>query len=191
VRSAAQTHAARSCISSLLSFPLALRFVRPHSTARSAGRAPPRIADAASSAPSAQHGLEAARRYGAGQEAAKEWIAAEAAARGIDCDFERCETYVIGETPTGAELARQEADAAVAAGLPAFYTSEQLRELPFPVQGACGFRNQAVFHPRKWLLALAAAVGAPEGPGAGSYVAEHARATGLREASTLPNRHLW
>ena len=33
-----------------------------------------------------QHGLEAARRYGAGQEAAKEWIASESAKLGIDCE---------------------------------------------------------------------------------------------------------
>ncbi len=90
----------------------------------------------------------------------------------------------------GAQQALLEADAASMAGLPAFYTTQQLPELPFHVEGACGFRNQAVFHPRKWLLALAAAVVAPEGPGGGSYIAEHVRATGLREASTLPNRRV-
>ena len=106
--------------------------------------------------------------------------------------FERCETFVFGETPMGAALALQEAEAATEAGLPAYYTMEQLRELSFATEGACGFRDQAVFHPRKWLLGLAAHVAAPDGPGAGSYIAEHVRATGLREASAvgLGNRHL-
>ena len=139
-----------------------------------------------------QHGLEAARRYGAGQEAAKEWIASESAKLGIGCDFERCETFIFGETPMGAALALQEAEAATEAGLPAYFTTEQLRELSFSTLGACGFRDQAVFHPRKWLLGLAAVIAAPGGDGAGSYIAEHVRATGLREASAvgLGNRHL-
>jgi glycine/D-amino acid oxidase-like deaminating enzyme len=140
----------------------------------------------------AQHGLEAARRYGAGQEAGKEWIASESAKLGIDCDFERCETFIFGETPMGAALALQEAEAASEAGLPAYYTAEQLSELSFHTEGACGFRDQAVFHPRKWLLGLAAQVAAAGGEGAGSYIATHVRATGLREASAvgLGNRHL-
>lgn len=139
-----------------------------------------------------KHGLEAARRYGAAQEAAKEWIASESAKLGIDCDFERCEAFIFGETPVGATLALQEAEAASECGLPAYFTTEQLRELPFTTEGACGFRDQAVFHPRKWLLGLAAAVAAPTGDGAGSYIAENVRATGLREASAAGHgsRHL-
>lgn len=108
----------------------------------------------------------------------------------MDCELERCEAFVFGETPLGAEQARLEAEAAAAAGLPAYYAPGQLPELPFHVEGACGFRQQAVFHPRKWLLALAAAVVAPSGAGGGSYILEHVRATGLREAAALPARHL-
>jgi glycine/D-amino acid oxidase-like deaminating enzyme len=61
-------------------------------------------------------------------------------------------------------------------GLPATYTEEV--DLPYPVEGAVRFDNQAEFHPRRFLLALAALI-----PGEGSHVFERTPATALSRSS--------
>ena len=75
----------------------------------------------------------------------------------IDCDFRRKPNY------TYAELARtrsrdieKEVEAAQRAGLPASYTEDA--DLPYPIAGAVRFEDQAEFHPRRFLLALAALI---------------------------------
>jgi glycine/D-amino acid oxidase-like deaminating enzyme len=62
-------------------------------------------------------------------------------------------------------------------GLPASYTEET--ELPFKVRAAVRFDNQAQFHPRKYLLALAEKI-----PGGGSHVFEGTRATDVEDGDT-------
>jgi glycine/D-amino acid oxidase-like deaminating enzyme/nitrite reductase/ring-hydroxylating ferredoxin subunit len=95
-------------------------------------------------------GLEGARTYGAANEAALEWIAARVAADKIDCDFRRRASYAYA----GRAEAEREAQAAVEAGLPASLVEET--PLPYEVEAAVCFDRQAEFHPRKYLLALAA-----------------------------------
>jgi FAD dependent oxidoreductase len=60
----------------------------------------------------------------------------------------------------------KEVEAARSLGLPAEYHDEI--PLPFPVNAAIGFADQAEFHPRKFLLPLVNAI-----PGDGSYVFEN------------------
>lgn len=98
-------------------------------------------------------GADAARRYAAAQTDAIERVAAVVAELGIDCGFERAPAFVYTESEEQADAMRAEADAARDAGLDASFTAET--GLPYPVAGAVRVEDQAQFHPRRFLLALA------------------------------------
>ncbi|TDD99034.1 FAD-dependent oxidoreductase [Jiangella asiatica] len=119
-------------------------------------------------------GPDTARAYGAGQQLAREWIVSEAAVLGADADLSPRDSYTFVERDSSADGQRREATAAAEAGLPAEYVTDT--GLPFPVAGAVRFTGQAQFHPRRWLLALAARL-----PGDGGYVLTGTRATRLTE----------
>ncbi len=63
--------------------------------------------------------------------------------RNIGCDFERCPSYLYSRID-GPSL-EEEAKTAKKIGIDAFLTKET--ELPFPVEAAMGFSEQAKFHP--------------------------------------------
>jgi glycine/D-amino acid oxidase-like deaminating enzyme/nitrite reductase/ring-hydroxylating ferredoxin subunit len=111
-------------------------------------------------------GEHAARAYGEANEAGIQRIAGYVADLGIDCDFRRKPNYTY--TESAHERGRIEDEVAVASklGLPASYT--ETTDLPFAVAAAVRFDDQAEFHPRKYLLALADRI-----PGEGSHVFEH------------------
>jgi glycine/D-amino acid oxidase-like deaminating enzyme/nitrite reductase/ring-hydroxylating ferredoxin subunit len=123
-----------------------------------------------------QFGEEKARIYGEAQESAKEKIASLVEQLGIDCDFRRAPAYTYTLDEQEAEQIAKEVDAAQRLGLPAFYTEET--DLPFKVRAAIRFDNQAQFHPRKYLLALAEKI-----PGNGSYVFEQSRVLDVEDAA--------
>lgn len=100
------------------------------------------------------HGGQAAAEYGASNQAAIGWIAAEQEQLGIDCEFERKDSYVFTSEPTQASQMAREARAAQAAGLPAVEMTGDIGVPMSPVH-AVRFTEQAQFHPRKWLLGLA------------------------------------
>ena len=121
-------------------------------------------------------GEEGARLYAESNQAGLEHIAALVAAESIDCEFERKDNYIYAESQDDLETVRREAEASAAAGLPAeFVTSTPL---PWDVAGAVRQRNQAQFHPRKFLLHLADRIN-----GDGSAVWERTRATQVVEGS--------
>lgn len=128
----------------------------------------------------AQHELiyhrigSAAARYGGSQLAALEWVVTTAADNGIDCDLERTDSHVHTTDPAQLPELHAEVAAAVAAGMPAEFV--ETIDLPLGAVGAVRFRDQAQFHPRKWLLGLAELTEA-----AGGRIIEGVRATGLRE----------
>ncbi|MBQ8200234.1 MAG: FAD-dependent oxidoreductase [Clostridia bacterium] len=108
-----------------------------------------------------QHGLIYARltdqlgRSGAAQYARANEEALSAFARlirdkHIDCGFTPCDACLYSTNGTD-ELLR-ETDAARSLGLDAAFVLDT--ELPFPVSGAVRFRNQARFHPLKFLRAI-------------------------------------
>ena len=115
----------------------------------------------------AKHGPEAARLYGEANETAIGWIADRVGAGGIDCDFRRRPSYAY--VTSGRSQAEQEAEAAAEAGLPATLVEDV--PLPYPVEAAVRFGDQAEFHVRKYLLALAAGL-----PGDGCDVFENSHA---------------
>jgi glycine/D-amino acid oxidase-like deaminating enzyme/nitrite reductase/ring-hydroxylating ferredoxin subunit len=108
------------------------------------------------------------RSYARANEAALDWIAKLVEANRIDCDFERKTNYVYAESEDEVAQLRQEAEVERQAGLASRLVDET--PLPFPVAAALRLENQAQFHPRKYLLALAATI-----PGDGSYVFENSR----------------
>lgn len=119
-------------------------------------------------------GDEKARAYAEANQAAIEQIASLIQAKQIDCDFVRTEAYTYTESGDERDKIIAEVEAAIKLGLPATFTDETA--LPFPVKGAVRFDNQAQFHPRKYLLALARDI-----PGDGSAIFEETRVLGVEE----------
>lgn len=101
-----------------------------------------------------KHGKEVAKAFGDANQQGIEDIKALADKLKIDCDFERAEAYVITEDPDEVERIEAEVKAAKSLGLPASF--ETKTDSHFDVQGAIKFANQAQFHPRKFLLGVAA-----------------------------------
>ncbi|HEX2161949.1 MAG TPA: FAD-dependent oxidoreductase [Thermoleophilaceae bacterium] len=100
-----------------------------------------------------KHGPDAARTYGQANEAALAWIADRVDRHGIDCDFRRQPSFAYVADGSQRRQVEDETRAAIAAGLPASLTDAT--PLPYPVAAAVRFDDQAEFHPRKYLLALA------------------------------------
>ena len=89
--------------------------------------------------------------------------------RKIECNFRRLPLYIYTESDNKAHKIKSECRAAKGLGLPVSYTEEV--PLPFKTGPAIVYENQAQFHPRKYLLALAKDL-----PGNGSHVFEKTRA---------------
>lgn len=99
-------------------------------------------------------GAVSARRYAASQQQAIEHLAAVAGELGLECELERVPAVTFVESPHHVDEVRAEAEAASEAGLAASYVEGT--GPPFAAQAAVRVENQAQFHPRKYLLGLAA-----------------------------------
>ncbi|NJL45703.1 MAG: FAD-dependent oxidoreductase [Leptolyngbyaceae cyanobacterium SM2_3_12] len=97
-----------------------------------------------------------ARLYGESNQAAVEQVATLVADENIDCDFSRQSAYTFAETPENLKKVKQEVEAAQRLGLPATFVPTV--PLPFDIAGAIQFSHQVQFHPRKYILALAAKI---------------------------------
>ncbi|WP_395758441.1 FAD-dependent oxidoreductase [Streptomyces althioticus] len=98
-------------------------------------------------------GSEGARLYARSQAEAIERTAGVVEELGVACEWERRASYTYVTDADRVDEVRAEARAAREAGLPASFVTET--GLPFPVAGAVEVPEQAQFHPRKYLLALA------------------------------------
>ena len=121
-------------------------------------------------------GVDGARLYAESNTAALEYIAVLVDSEGIDCEFARKDNYIFAESPAELDTVREEAEAAAEAGLAAEFVTDV--PLPWDVAGAVRQRNQAQFHPRKYLLHLADTI-----DGDGSVVWENTRATDVNEGA--------
>ncbi|QLK26511.1 FAD-dependent oxidoreductase [Natrinema zhouii] len=116
-----------------------------------------------------QFGERKARQYADANEAAIDYVEQRIEEADIDCDFRRTEAYTYAASPDDRGTIRDEVSTAQQVGLPASFVDET--PLPFDTAGAVRFDEQAEFHPRKYLLAIAERV-----HGDGSYVFEETRA---------------
>jgi glycine/D-amino acid oxidase-like deaminating enzyme/nitrite reductase/ring-hydroxylating ferredoxin subunit len=119
-------------------------------------------------------GAEGTQLYARSQQEAVEHVFDVSAELGIDCELERLPSYAYAESFDQVDQIHAEADAAREAGLPATFVTET--DLPYPVAGAVRIEEQAQFHPRKYLLALAADLVAR-----GGHICERARVVSLHE----------
>lgn len=119
---------------------------------------------------------EAARQYARSQQGAVARVTEVVAELGIDCDLEPAAAVSYALDPAARGTLEAEARAAAEAGLPARFVTET--GLPFPVSGAVWVADQAQFHPRKYLLALAEDLRAR-----GGLIHERTRITHLAEGS--------
>ena len=115
-------------------------------------------------------GAAGARMYADSNQAAVERVAQFVEEDGIECDFERKDNYVYAGSNQEVAALKAEIEAEKRAGLPV--TLVEKTPLPYWVAAAIRLENQAQFHPRKYLLALAASI-----PGDGSHVFEQTMAT--------------
>lgn len=110
-------------------------------------------------------GAEGARLAARGQRAAIDRIAAFVRERKIACQLETVPGFLYAETASGAKTVEHEEAAARRLGIAV--TRVDTVPLPFKVNRAIRFDDQAQFHPRRYLLALLAEI-----DGDGSHVLE-------------------
>ena len=101
-------------------------------------------------------GEEKARQYADANQAAIDLVEKITRENNIECDFRRAPAYVFTEDENYVQKIEDEVKTASKLGLPAEYTEDH--ELPFKVKCLERFSNQACFHPRKYLLALASII---------------------------------
>lgn len=121
-----------------------------------------------------RHGEDTARSYATAQETAIATIRAIVEDEQIDCDLKALPAMVYTEDLAMVDQLEAEADAAASLGLAASY--ERHTDLPFDVLGAVRFEDQALFHPRRYCLGLAAAI-----ERRGGIIAESTRALAIED----------
>lgn len=121
-----------------------------------------------------RHGKEPARVYAQANQQAIEDIQDTIDRLGVDCSFERLPAYVYTRDPRRRSDLEAEHSAAKDLGLPASLTTEI--DLPFPIELALRFDDQAMFDVGPYLLALAQDLNSDNG-----LIFEHSRATGITE----------
>jgi glycine/D-amino acid oxidase-like deaminating enzyme/nitrite reductase/ring-hydroxylating ferredoxin subunit len=102
-------------------------------------------------------GADAARMYAESQLAGLSFVSDLCVTSGIQCDLEAAANYLVVESEDEIEKLDAELDAAQTAGL-AVRRVTDLGAVPFPAVGAVELGDQAQFHVRKYLLAVAALI---------------------------------
>lgn len=116
------------------------------------------------------HGNDKAWLYGESNQLALKLIRRIVTEHEIVCDWRTLPAYVYTEREDSVDRLRKEAKTAAALGLPATFVTKL--DLPFPILGAVRFADQAQFHPRKFLLAVAQLI-----DGDGSHIFEQTTVT--------------
>lgn len=119
-------------------------------------------------------GKAKAQLYAIANEKALEKIGEIVSEKKIDCEFQRIPLYIYTESQDKIKKINEEIDAAKELGLPVSY----VYNVPLPFNTAAGlmYKNQAQFHPRKYLLGLA-----DELSNNGCYIFEKTRAITVKE----------
>jgi glycine/D-amino acid oxidase-like deaminating enzyme len=117
-----------------------------------------------------RHGEAVARAFADANQSGIDAVESVSRDLGIDCEFSRRDAYVFSQRRDRVDAFKAEVDAATRLGLPAHFVTST--ELPFDVEAAVRFDDQAQFHPRKFLLELAEAFVSD-----GGAIFEHTNAT--------------
>ena len=107
----------------------------------------------------ARFGRERARQYAQANQAAVERVSELVSRHRLDCDLTRLPFTVYAESEGTLRRVEEETRAAQLLGLPASFVGSV--PLPVPCRGGLRFERQAQFHPRRYLLGLAALI--PDG----------------------------
>ena len=97
-----------------------------------------------------EFGIEKAKQYADANEQAIKDYRDIINKYGIDCDFSDSSAWLY--SPETSDAVSAEFEAALSLGLPAYF--EKDTELPFPVEAALKFDNQAMFNPVKFIKAI-------------------------------------
>jgi len=121
-----------------------------------------------------QYGIEKAKQYADSNEWAIHKIADLIKENRIECDFSWKPAYIYTNSDKYVKKIEEEAKTAASIGIKATY----LNEIPLPIsaKAALRFDEQAEFHPRKYMLALAKTI-----PGEGSHIFENTRAMDVEQ----------
>lgn len=119
-------------------------------------------------------GQETARLYGQANETGIKLIETLVKEHHLRCDFQKTDAYLFTEDLSMRGKLIEETNVAEKLGLPADFTGKL--DLPFPIQGAEHFKEQAKFHPRKFILELV-----PKILERGGLIYEHSRAIKLED----------
>ncbi|HOF99919.1 MAG TPA: FAD-dependent oxidoreductase [Clostridia bacterium] len=119
-------------------------------------------------------GKDLALQYANANESAIRWVWKIAKEQNIDCDLSEQDAYVYTQKEENRDGIDREIEAALELGIKA----EFAERIPFdiPVAGAVRFKNQAQFHPLKFLLPLAKEI-----ENRGGRIFENSRAVELEE----------
>jgi len=98
-------------------------------------------------------GSDGAKKYGEINQKAISLIENIIKENNISCDFSHQANYVYTQDEKYIEKLENEVETALELGLPAEFVTNL--DLPYEIKGSVRFDNQAQFHPRKYLLALA------------------------------------
>ena len=106
-----------------------------------------------------RHGESTAKAYADANQQALIWMRRTVHGFGINCDWTEADNTIWAESGTQSEWLAHEADAARSAGLAVSQTGQD--GVPFDVTSALVYRDQAHFHPHRYLTGLLHA--APQG----------------------------
>lgn len=121
-------------------------------------------------------GEKGARLAASSSRASIEQIATFVDELGVDCGFQRVPMFRYAESEDELRDLKEEIDAANEVGLLARFTQEV--PLPYPVKGALRLEDQAFFHPRRYLLAMAERI-----DGEGSFIFEDTRVLEVQDGT--------
>jgi glycine/D-amino acid oxidase-like deaminating enzyme/nitrite reductase/ring-hydroxylating ferredoxin subunit len=119
-------------------------------------------------------GLDGAKKVAESSRLAIDKIESLVKTLNISCDFKKVPGYLYTTRQDHVSELKKELKASQRCGIQSNWIKNV--PLPFATHGAIQFENQAQFHPRKYLTALARSI-----PGDGSHIYEHSRAIEAHE----------
>ncbi len=127
-----------------------------------------------------QHGLEKAKIYYEANQEGLSFIQERIHDLQIDCDFDTLPSFVYSTSKEMEQKVEEEANAYLKLGINGGFAHTEDLSLPFPIKNGVMMRDQAQFHPVKYLNGLIQAF-----TELGGNVYEHTRATDIQKDSSI------